>query len=522
MSAVLRFDTVEVHPTQRRLVVSGKDVAVGARAFDVLLALAEQPGELVTKRQLFARAWPGLIVEDNNLQVQVTALRKLLGAHAIATIPGLGYRLTLEHAETPLAPSADRADRAGAEHVEAHVPAEVPLQSGMLAPFIAPAGDEVLAKEAQRLTIDVTRMLGDSLRDVRLTSVDTATSIAAKASDVRVMGSAAKVRFVVEPELRGSGDEVVAILRLFDALDAHQLLVERYSASRDRLGEEHDAFVRRLTSVTRVMLQNAVAMARPEQDEAKATAQDLINKIPKLRIPDEAARFRETFRLANEAIQRDPKLATAWAIRAEMRVSFVWNDYDFKGDPEQTLAAADADSMQAVVLDDRDPFIWLARGRVLNARGYLEAALAANDKAQQLDPSRFGAVWARGWLYYVAGRHADALKIAESMPPHTVDLSVGLMCAAQLQMGDYDRAATSCERAAASADSWLFYANLAAAQAMRGDAVKAAQAKDKLLTVVPSFTISKYEAKRSFRDPDAIARDRQHMVAGLRKAGVPE
>jgi DNA-binding winged helix-turn-helix (wHTH) protein len=71
------------------LLVDGKAVALGARAFDVLLALAEHPGELVSKQQLFHLAWPGLVVEENNLQVQISGLRKLLGTSAIPTIPGL-------------------------------------------------------------------------------------------------------------------------------------------------------------------------------------------------------------------------------------------------------------------------------------------------------------------------------------------------------------------------------------------------------------------------------------------------
>ena len=49
--------------------------------------------------QLLERVWPGVIVEENNLQVQVSALRKLLGQEAIATVAGRGYRFTLESAQ---------------------------------------------------------------------------------------------------------------------------------------------------------------------------------------------------------------------------------------------------------------------------------------------------------------------------------------------------------------------------------------------------------------------------------------
>ena len=84
----------ELQPEYRRLMQDGNPVAIGARALDVLVALAERRDRVVTKTELLDLAWPGLIVEENNLQVQISTLRKLLGPQAIATIPGRGYRFT--------------------------------------------------------------------------------------------------------------------------------------------------------------------------------------------------------------------------------------------------------------------------------------------------------------------------------------------------------------------------------------------------------------------------------------------
>ncbi len=94
-AAALHFGRIELRPTERVLLVDGKAAVLGARAFDLLLALAERAGRLVGKHELIDLVWPGVVVEENNLQVQVSALRKLLGPHAIATIPGRGYRFTL-------------------------------------------------------------------------------------------------------------------------------------------------------------------------------------------------------------------------------------------------------------------------------------------------------------------------------------------------------------------------------------------------------------------------------------------
>ncbi len=81
-------------------------MALGARALDVLLALVERRERLVTKEELLELAWPGLVVEENNLQVQISALRKILGAEAIATIPGLGYRFTVPLGANGAGPAA--------------------------------------------------------------------------------------------------------------------------------------------------------------------------------------------------------------------------------------------------------------------------------------------------------------------------------------------------------------------------------------------------------------------------------
>lgn len=104
--SALRFSHFELHPAERVLRVRGQTVAVGSRAFDVLLALAQRHERLVTKQELLDLVWPGLVVEEHNIATQISTLRKLLGTGAITTLPGYGYRLTaLRHAASA-APSA--------------------------------------------------------------------------------------------------------------------------------------------------------------------------------------------------------------------------------------------------------------------------------------------------------------------------------------------------------------------------------------------------------------------------------
>ena len=82
----------ELHPDQRLLLADAEPAKLGARAFDVLLALIERHERMVSKNELLDLVWPGVVVEEGNLQTQVSNLRKLLGPQVIETIPGRGYR----------------------------------------------------------------------------------------------------------------------------------------------------------------------------------------------------------------------------------------------------------------------------------------------------------------------------------------------------------------------------------------------------------------------------------------------
>jgi DNA-binding winged helix-turn-helix (wHTH) protein len=84
-------------PTQRLLLEAGKPLRVGSRAFDILIALVERNGELLSKEELMARVWPKMFVEPANLTVHVAALRRVLGDgrngnRYLVNIPGRGYR----------------------------------------------------------------------------------------------------------------------------------------------------------------------------------------------------------------------------------------------------------------------------------------------------------------------------------------------------------------------------------------------------------------------------------------------
>jgi predicted ATPase/DNA-binding winged helix-turn-helix (wHTH) protein len=92
------FGRFRIFPRHRRMLAGDEPVDLGGRAFDVLLALIEAPGAVVGKDALMNRVWPDRIVEENNLQAQISALRHVIGPNRdlIRTIAGRGYQFTGE------------------------------------------------------------------------------------------------------------------------------------------------------------------------------------------------------------------------------------------------------------------------------------------------------------------------------------------------------------------------------------------------------------------------------------------
>ncbi|NDP42092.1 MAG: hypothetical protein GZ089_05130 [Aromatoleum sp.] len=397
----------------------------------------------------------------------------------------------------------------------------VPLHSVLIAPFVGAAGDVALEEAASRLTVEITRALGDSMPDMRVTPAPAAAVIATQTTDARAAGREANVRYLIQGELLPAGAQVAATLRLVDTSDGRQIQSERRVIERGGL-DDHEALIRQLTYTARVMLSDAVLWAAPKPG-GETSAQDFVDRSHALTISDPVSRAREVRRLADQAIRLDPKFASAWTQRVMSSVELFENDFTI--DRERVLAEADTDSLRAVTLDPRDPSAWWSRAVVLGYLGNRDAAFAANVRAHDIDPTRFSPVILRGWLYLASGNASEALKVVDSLQAALGNMypeSQALACASHVALGTYDDAIAACERAAASDHAWIIFANMTAAYALRGDAARASRAKVKLLQVRPDFTIARYEAKRFSTSPEVVERDRTHLIAGLRKAGVPE
>jgi len=106
----LEFGRFRVLLRQRQLLADGIPVEIGTRAFDLLVALLEANGSLVTKNELLTLVWPGIVVSQENLKVQIAALRRVLGEAATSSEPSsaVGIGSPLSSARSGPGVSVDR------------------------------------------------------------------------------------------------------------------------------------------------------------------------------------------------------------------------------------------------------------------------------------------------------------------------------------------------------------------------------------------------------------------------------
>lgn len=99
---MIRLGHATISLERREAFLDGRPLRVGGRAFEILSVLMQADGRIVSKNELITQVWPDTVVEENNLQVQISSLRKLLGEkELIQTVPRRGYRL-LKEREPPL------------------------------------------------------------------------------------------------------------------------------------------------------------------------------------------------------------------------------------------------------------------------------------------------------------------------------------------------------------------------------------------------------------------------------------
>lgn len=211
------FGPYRLKRQERRIEGPDGVIELSARSFDLLVLLLDHPGEVVSKDALFAAVWPGVIVEENTLQVHISALRKALPPDMIATVHGRGYRYAGPvpgpvRAAASLVPGQPRADKG---------PVIVVL------PFANLGGDPTQQYFSDGITQDITDRL-TRFRVLSVIGLDSSVMGQNTTLDVDAIRAATNADFLVSGSIRRSDTRIRISVRLTYAASQASVWAEQY------------------------------------------------------------------------------------------------------------------------------------------------------------------------------------------------------------------------------------------------------------------------------------------------------
>jgi TolB-like protein len=395
------FGRFEVRADERRVLEAGEPVAVGSRAFDLLLALIEHRERVVGKDELLSLVWPGMVVEENNLTVQVSALRKLLGGEAISTVAGRGYRFTL----APEAAPAEPPTTAGVGGLDLSLPDKPSIA---VLPFVNLSGDPEQEYFTDGVTEDIITELS-RFRGLFVIARNSSFAYKDRPIDVRVVGKELGVRYVLEGSVRKAGNRVRITAQLIDAPSANHLWAERY----DRVLEDVFAVQEEITRSIVGAIAPEIAAAdldrigriRPENFTAhqlgvRAYA-EVMNALPRV-----DHRLRESGEaLARKALSIDPRCTPAWTATAAARFQEMF--FGVTTDRKAPLEKGVEEASAAIALDGADsrPYVWRGMLRLFSYDALVKRdGLEDVRRAHQLNPNDAIALLAVGFGEALCGQ----------------------------------------------------------------------------------------------------------------------
>lgn len=380
MAKRIAFGPFLLDTSRGTLLREGAPLPIGRRAMLVLRALLESPGETVGKDALIEFAWPGLVVEESNLSVQIAALRRLLGRDAdggawILTVPRVGYRIVADVAAEALSldPAAAVADGESAQRASIAV-----------LPFVNLGDDGSQEWFVDGITEDVIAALA-RFRWFSVASRNSSFVCKARSIDARKAARELAVRYLLEGSVRRSGEAALVSVQLVDADVDRCLWTGRYEFDVDDALSVQERIAQQVAgSIEPELLglegDRAVRLRRP----GAASVRDLVaqgswhfHHVTR----STHLRARELFRQACR-LDAESSEARLWLGRVSVGiVAYGWSERP-SDDLREGLEAA----LQAVQLDERDPYAHYALAITSAYSDSFPLAVPAAAKAVELSP----------------------------------------------------------------------------------------------------------------------------------------
>ncbi len=409
---------------------------IGARALDVLWELASRPGDVVSRSEIMDAVWPGVTVEESNLAVQISTLRRVIDAgrtegSCIQTIPGRGYRFVLpvRPMETDVPPAArSRAMRwlwwgagLGAIAAVALVAMIVALHGGWFAspearprlsivvlPFANLSGDpneDYLADGiTDDLTSDISRMPGSFV-----IARQSAQSYRGKTADVRTVGAELGVRYVVEGSVRKMDDVLRVNVQLIATETGAHLWADRFDQPLKSLSTGQEEIVRRIGQTLNVAVVDTESARSKRERPTNPDAFDLILRARSIGLhpmgPREQA---ERTALYEQALQLDP---TSLPAMLGVANSLIRNLVNFDNTTGGAMQRADRLIAAAAAINPDHPEVLDSAAWLLRAQDRYQESIAAYQHLVERYPNYYTGYGQIGMLLTWTGHPEQGIPI---------------------------------------------------------------------------------------------------------------
>lgn len=289
----------------RSLTRDGVPLAVSGRALDVLAALASAAGATVDKGVLLDLVWPGQTVEENNLPVHISALRKALGDGWIITVPGRGYRL--------MVPAADAAPAASDDGPLPEAPALVDRPSIAVLAFANMSSEPDQEFFSDGIADDLITELSRN-RSLFVIARTSSFTFKGRVADVKDIARELGVRYVVEGSVRRSGNRVRVTAQLIDAETGGHIWAERFDHDLADIFIVQDEITRAMqAAIGPAIFQAERQRAMRKAPESLSAWEAYQRALSQWLLGDDLATSKDLLR---RAVALDPRFAPAHAMLA--------------------------------------------------------------------------------------------------------------------------------------------------------------------------------------------------------------
>lgn len=498
-------------------------VVPGKRAIAVLSALVERPGVPVSKEALIEAAWAGLAVDENNLVVQIAALRRVFGEETggdgwIETLPRRGYRFVgpVRFADQGVeATPPVSADTSGLE---------LPKQPSIaVLPFQNMSGDPEQEYFADGMVEEILTALS-RFRSLFVIARNSSFAYKGPAVDIKRVGRELGVRYVLEGSVRRSDNRVRITAQLIDSQTGAHLWADRFDGALEDVLDLQDRIAARVVGeIEPRLIQVELDRAR-RKPAADLGAYDYYLRALANGYLMTEEESEEVLRLAHKAIELDPGFASAYGIAAwfhTRRAVNKWTDDDVRERADALRMAR-----RAAELGKEDAFCLAFAGYAFTFAGReTEHGATLADRAVELNPNLALAWGISGWLRLVLGQPDIAIdRMAQAMRLSPLDPFMrqwqSATAIAHFLSDRYDEALSWASQALRPDPDFATPWRVAAAShALAGHVEEAKAACMRLQQLEPQLRVGNFrEVVAPYRRPSDLAK----WEVGLRKAGLPE